>query len=79
MTERDDNSFRPKPAPPKPKRSTPPRFISQVIKAVSQAGPVTRGQVSPKRGREGGKLGRGFVQARLARSQMTATSRRVTV
>jgi type IV secretory pathway VirD2 relaxase len=40
---------------------------------------VLKGQVSPKRGREGGKLGRGFVQARLARARMGATSRRVTI
>jgi len=56
-----------------------PRFITRVIKAASKAGPVLKGQVSPKRGREGGKLGRGFVQARLARARMGATSRRVTV
>jgi type IV secretory pathway VirD2 relaxase len=79
MSEGDDTSFRPKPAPPRAKRSASPRFITRVLKAASLAGPVTRGQVSPKRGREGGKLGRGFVQARLARARMGATSRRVTV
>jgi uncharacterized protein (DUF433 family) len=56
-----------------------PRFIRRVIKAASQAGPLAKRQVSPKRGREGGKLDRGFVQARLARARMGAMSRRVAI
>ena len=79
MTNHNEDSFRPKLKAPRSTRSVPPRFISRVIKAASQAGPVARGQVSPGRAREGGKLGRGFVQARLAHHRMSATSRRVTV
>ena len=79
MANHDEDSFRPKLKPPRSTRSASPRFISRVIKAASQAGPVARGQVSPGRAREGGKLGRGFVQARLARHRMSATSRRVTI
>ncbi len=79
MTNHDEDSFLPKLKPPRSTRSASPRFISRVIKAASQSGPVARGQVSPGRAREGGKLGRGFVQARLARYRRGATSRRVTV
>ena len=79
MANHDEDSFRPKLKLPRSIRSASPRFISRVIRAASQAGPVARGQVSPGRAREGGKLGRGFVQARLARHRVSATSRRVTV
>jgi hypothetical protein len=79
MANHDEHSFRPKLKARRSTKSVSPRFISRVIKAASQAGPVSQGQVSPGRECEGGKLGRGFVQARLARHRMSATSRRVTI
>jgi type IV secretory pathway VirD2 relaxase len=79
MTNRDDDSFRTKLAPPRSKKSASPRFIARVIKAVSQAGPVARGRVTPGPKRSGAKLGRGHVAARLAHHRVSATSRRVTI
>ena len=80
MAGSDDDSFRPKLAPPRGKGAASPRFISRVVKATSLAGHIGTGNGKGGRVRPGAKLGRGYVAARLVRQRGTAaSSRRVSV
>jgi type IV secretory pathway VirD2 relaxase len=76
MASRKDDPFEPKLAPPRGRGSAAPRFLSRVLKAVSQAGPVGR---RGNRGGHGAIRGRGFVAAKMASQRMGLSSRRVTV
>ena len=77
MSQRDDDSFRPKLGSPRGKGTG--RFVSRVIREMSKSGHVPKGKLSAGRTRAGGKSGRGRVAARLARRHLSSRSRRVSV
>ena len=80
MRERDDNRFRPRPAPPRAGgggRSQ--RFLSRVLAEVSRSGGAIGPVLHLPRSRGGAKLGRGQAAARFAGSSLGARARRVIV
>jgi hypothetical protein len=77
MASRKDDPFEPKLAPPR-NRGAAPRFLSRVLKAASQAGPVGRHGMSG-RGVRSPIHGRGFVAGKMTGQRMGVSSRRVTV
>lgn len=79
MSNRDDDQFRPRLGPPRAKQSNSPRFISRVLKAASQSGPVQSRHVRLGASRSGPRYGRGRVAARMAGQSFGLRSRRVTV
>jgi len=77
MASRNDDSFRVRPAPPKARdgqRSR--RFVSQVLKKVSQAG--VKASAAPG-ARPSSTFGRGRVAAGMAGHKPSATARRVVI
>ena len=79
MASRKDDPFGPKLAPPRSRGSASPRFMSRVLKAASQAGPIERTGIGSSRKPKGAIRGRGFVAAKMAGRSLAATSRRVAV
>lgn len=80
MPERDDDRFRPRPAPPRARgggRSQ--RFVSRVLSEVSKSGGAIGTVLNRPRARGGAKLGRGQAAARFAGSSLGPRSRRVVV
>lgn len=80
MRERDDNRFRPRPAPPRARgggRSQ--RFLSRVLAEVSRSGGAIGTLLHRPRSRGGAKLGLGQAAARFAGSSLGSRARRVIV
>ncbi len=85
MSDRSDDDFRARPAPPKNRgKGQGQRFVSQVLR---QMGKTSGGKSSVRRSgaagrpgqRPGSRLGRGHTAARFAGARLTSLSRRVTI
>ena len=80
MRERNDDRFRPRPAPPRARGGgRNQRFLSRVLAAVSKSGGTVGTLHNRPHKRGGAKLGRGHAAARFAGSSLSARSRRVIV
>ena len=80
MTERDDERFRPRPAPPPTGRGGRSRhFLSRVLRELNRTGGRPWTRLAGPRGRAGAKLGRGYVAARFAGASLGPRSRRVVI
>jgi type IV secretory pathway VirD2 relaxase len=80
MRERDDNRFRPRPAPPRTRGGgRTQRFLSRVLAAVSKSGGAVGTLLHRPHTRGSCKLGRGHAAARFAGSSLGPRSRRVVV
>src|SRR5450755_1954349 len=80
VRERNDDRFRPRPAPPRARGGgRNQRFLSRVLAAVSKSGGTVGTLHNRPHKRGGAKLGRGHAAARFAGSSLSARSRRVIV
>lgn len=77
MANREDDRFRPRPAPPKARGNAEgQRFLSTVRRQMSRAGHGSGGR---SQGRGTGRFGRGQVAARFASNRQPLSARRVVI
>ena len=78
MSNQYDDQFEPKLGRSRSDAQSARKFISQVLKAASKAGPLSRSGLTMRRG-TGGMFGRGYVVSQMVGDRLGASSRRVTV
>lgn len=80
MGERDEDTIRPRPGPPRDHGSAyAPRFVNRILKASGKVGGAFGSHHATRRARSGGASGRGAVAARLAGRSLDHRARRVVI